>query len=1714
MRTPRAPRLDQRRTPDFSVELRERARAWIPSWGLADGERDFGRALLEVAARFSSEVAERLDGAGEKMRRGFLDWLGVRGEAARPARVPVVFKLADAAREGVLASAPVRMQADAGGVSVVLETEKDVRVVPGRLTVVVGVDGEADAFYLSPPGLSDLKPLEPLPVQWQLKSFAAAGATKLQLDPELGLAAGMIVEAAGQQYRIVQADKEIVTIEPPLTSELPGQTVVRKVTAFAPFDGPAHNRQEHALYLGHMELLNIEAAATIEIVGAQALRESVAWQYWGKVDPDEEVGWQTLTLADEADQRKRPDAVVLTKPKGAIEPREIGGKSSRWIRGTTKKITGPGPMLSVDELKLRVNCSDDDAPCPPDENATSGPTAEAMANSTPLVLSEPFYPLGREPRQFDAFYLGCTEAFSKKGAHTQVCFEMSDATCRAYAAVRDGAFANQVLAGVGKDRALHLFKINPSTGAMTAFRGPLRPPLPADAGVQADQPAPVNLNPRCRPVIWSGVAPNVGDLFVAVASGGAVWIWHENAGDQKLSGWKRHSSVPSLPGAPAQIEDIIVLKSAPTSPGAVLSGGRFWVFNDPNWIQPPQPQPPKVPLRDYAALAPIYDANLAPTDSMVAVSLLKELYRLEPDGTESPIAPGLQVDIGIAPGGSTLPVGGIRPAAIDGPLRVVAVGPNGDELVGVQQGSAPQVVSLGAGAKAIGAEIAIDQALGTLQFSVGAKMAIGGTFVVSWTPTFVAADPTVLFESRIPDASGAFGGTPLLAGPYLVVPGDRGDAFVAPYDPSQRLSFATKVVVEGVILPGNAPFTVNDFLSVMPQTAAHPRMGWTVVKPPSVRGTEVIYAVDPVLGEYVADDPQLIGYRVGDALTGVIQNLTAFKPDAPDPAIVPRAILRVTAGAAPVAFCEVQAVNAGVVTVLALTPLPANSGSLFYWKPNPSVARVVPAIEFLPWGDGNWDASILDRAKLYFPVLPAAQPLQPSPQRATAFGVISKHPTVVALEERWTSAPPPLNAPTPFIIDGVIGAWQHQLADSSSNPALSWEYWNGKGWWSLAISGDGTNRLATTGAVKFTVPHDIAESDWAGKTSFWIRARLVGGDYGREEVKVISKQGSNSGDTEQIVERSTANIKSPQVLDLHISYSICQKLFPSYVFAEDTGTIRNQSDANRTAGAIVEAFVPLAVTLGRLSGPVSTPEAPGECPPPCQCPSEPAAAVTPVPAASPATGAPQPAIGRALFIGLNAALSETPVNVLLLVDEERPHEQFAPMKIEALVADRFVPVVADDATRALGESGLLSMAFALEPTPRELFGMDNLTWLRLTPGGSDPASEWKPALRGAYLNAVWASAAETLTRELLGSSDGAPGLTVHLARPPVLRDSLELRVKEPLGEEERQALLQKGEDRVLSAVDGLPGDWVLWQSVIDPGDEPAAARVYALDESIGEIRFGDGQHGAIPPIGPDSIVAFSYRRTELGTPAGDGVPANAIAARTALNLVSPVESVEAVFAADQAAGGAPPETAERVLRFGTARLRHRNRAVTARDFEDLALQSSPDVVQARCFARGGQVRLVVVMRGEDPLPNAAEVRELLRLLLAAAPASLSAPQALRITGPRIRRLRVALRLRVASLDDTGEVSRTVKGRIRALLDSATGGTDGEGWALGESLSEEDIALALIDTRRVEGLARVTLQEVMADGAELPWTGAVERDELVMLDKDSVRLEFETVEVIS
>lgn len=1683
----KAPRVETRRAPEFERELIERARAWIPSWTTADNEQDFGRALLRVAARFSAEVASRLDEAGDKMKRGFLDWLAVRGQAARPARMPVVFKLADTSPAPVLAPAPVRLQVVAQDASVTFETETDVQLVPGRLERVVGADPALDAFYLPPPGLSDLSPLDALPTQWRLKSFAAPLAKTLQLDPALGLAEKMLIDIGGAQYLVVAVKDDLVTIEPPLPAGdgLAAGVEVGKVSAFAPFDG-ARNQQNHVLYLGHEDLLNIEAEARIAVVGAEGLGAGAVWEYWGKKKPaenpgDDEPQWRAFVQAEAG-----PDAMILSKPGGAVETRTLGAVESRWIRARRAKVDAPEPQLSIDTLTVRINAAQDaaesDAAAAELPDPALLPPIDVIVNTTPQATSE-FYPLGREPRMFDTFYLGCPEAFSKHGATATLHFEFADSTFAALSAIDAGPWGG-VMAGVDRTGALHLLRIG-AGGKLSRLseRAPMRPTPSGDAATQG-----VALTQRhFRTPLW--LDPGTNDLFAAAVAGKDVWVWREGGSSAVESRWLSLGSPTALTDPEAPVEGLALVERGGRIAVAALREGQIsWrALDDSAWTTQTAEDSANATL-DIAAIAPVVaESTRRPTETLLAVDTSNTLHAIPQTGAADALIVQVCTDVA--------PVGWVRTNDI---REVLAVAKAHDTLL-AWQSTGP---SFGAGASVNKALDAGDLIEGTRVDSKlpngqalidarveGAQLTLyaladsvtDGPVLLAWMPFETTLQPLV-FKTRSDASVGAPRDSVTLYPPYAYMPSRLGRAVAAAdLSGSRAGAFINVSYFKSALGLRNPPVDLHagDLLAFV-DTAGSRAVALVTAAPRADElgefANESYWWLDRWVDRDHTDIDDVLWYQAADKRTGKTQTAAdKFELDVLDIQTGAGDLIVIEVGPDAYAIAEVGPITGTPPRIATLDiSLPATTPATpAYWtSATPLRARTVPSLDV-----DAINALLRDyvrRSDLYFPTLGALR------QRVVAM-VTDAPLDRLALASAWP-VPLPAAGSVAIIVDAAVTRWIQPLGDETSNPALAWEYWNGTGWWALPIDHDTTRHFENSGDIDFHVPADHAATDWAGKTSHWIRARLVGGDYGREKVTVtttpLPSPPHPAGSTEQSVERSTDGIRAPYALDVWVRYAIDEAVVPTYLLTEDSGTLRNQSDANRTPDARIEVFTPLLATLRRL--------------------------------ASDATAL-QRAGRRALYMGFDAKLAGGPVKVLLLVDAERDDGAHAPIEVDALVGGRFEPVPVDDATRAIGESGILSLAFAVAPIAAELFGK-TLTWLRISPAaGSDPL-EWKPRLRGAYLNAVWASATETLTRELLGSSEGAPSLTLRLARPPLLRNSLELRVREPLGDEERAALVAGDPLRVLSHVENLPGDWVLWKRVTDPGDEEAAARVYALDEETGEVRFGDGRHGAIPPAGRDAIVAFRYQRTEPPSAGRDDVPANAVAGRTPLNLVSSVEGVEAVVAADPAAGGAPPEPVERVLKYGAARLRHRGRAVTASDFEDLARQSSPDIAQARAFVHRGAVRLVVVMRGKEPVPSAAQQRELRRLLLAAAPASLAAPGRLRIEGPAVRRLRVELHLRVASLEDAGAVTASASKKIADLLDTATGGVDREGWALGASPNDDDIAFALLDVKGLAGITSVTLLEVADDGVVSPWPAAAAAQQLAMLADDGIRLSFEPVEV--
>ena len=256
---------------------------------------------------------------------------------------------------------------------------------------------------------------------------------------------------------------------------------------------------------------------------------------------------------------------------------------------------------------------------------------------------------------------------------------------------------------------------------------------------------------------------------------------------------------------------------------------------------------------------------------------------------------------------------------------------------------------------------------------------------------------------------------------------------------------------------------------------------------------------------------------------------------------------------------------------------------------------------------------------------------------------------------------------------------------------------------------------------------------------------------------------------------------------MRIRYALDTSVYPQSVLTRDSGSWRDQSDANRASGARVEGFVPLSVLTQRLSVASTTAGDAGDAA--CGCADTndaTAGATTGSASADPGAARQATASDRSVLLGFDAAPLGEPVNILLLV-EEQPHDGFAPLTVEALVKDRFEPLTASDRTRALGESGIVSMLFPVKPGARDLFGR-TLSWVRLRPSrihrmrvaADHPRRLSECDMRQRHRD-IDARAAGLFRRPPI--AHGA------VARPPLLADTLELRVREPLDDEERQAVL-------------------------------------------------------------------------------------------------------------------------------------------------------------------------------------------------------------------------------------------------------------------------------------------------------------------------------------
>lgn len=200
---------------------------------------------------------------------------------------------------------------------------------------------------------------------------------------------------------------------------------------------------------------------------------------------------------------------------------------------------------------------------------------------------------------------------------------------------------------------------------------------------------------------------------------------------------------------------------------------------------------------------------------------------------------------------------------------------------------------------------------------------------------------------------------------------------------------------------------------------------------------------------------------------------------------------------------------------------------------------------------------------------------------------------------------------------------------------------------------------------------------------------------------------------------------------------------------------------------------------------------------------------------------------------------------------------------------------------------------------------------------------------------------ETNEAESVGAGTGAPGQSVQVRRPPIIApsgDGLDLIV----GVEADSGDLADG------AVSRTLGDksYRIWREVFSFADAAPTDCVYKVDRATGRIQFAPAMAGegstplsAVPALGRD--IRVWYR--------GGGGRAGNVAPGVLTVFKTPIAGL-AVTNASRAAGGAEAETVQAAMRRGPLELTSMRCAVTARDFERVAL-SVGAVARAKAYAQ-------------------------------------------------------------------------------------------------------------------------------------------------------------------
>ena len=435
-----------------------------------------------------------------------------------------------------------------------------------------------------------------------------------------------------------------------------------------------------------------------------------------------------------------------------------------------------------------------------------------------------------------------------------------------------------------------------------------------------------------------------------------------------------------------------------------------------------------------------------------------------------------------------------------------------------------------------------------------------------------------------------------------------------------------------------------------------------------------------------------------------------------------------------------------------------------------------------------------------------------------------------------------------------------------------------------------------------------------------------------------------------------------------------------------------------------------------------------------------------------------------LYIGFDQPLRQWPIRIFFKLRSGSQNGNL--LRYEYYNGKTWKALNMIDGTEGFGRIGIVTLLGNSDFMPGILWEKERF-WIRIRKTGDERNTEasQRTMIQEIWMNATEITAEETMDQEVFSIEANEKNAVFRLAAGNITKAEVWVQEHREYSEEQLAKLRQAYEIRTEKTEDGTVRHvWIRWEERENFASSTETDCHYMLDKNEGILQFSDGIHGRIPDDCGEASIRVRYR---CGGGKRGNVPAGAVN-----RFRETTGFVNQVINPMDMSGGVDREKVETAIQRQGRAFRHRGRAVTAGDYEALAMESSGSILKAKCFPGQGRVNLVLLLREHNrELENFDLVkRECLQYMEDKIPASLLENRKFRILEPQFIHMAVKAEIRVRDMNQILETRQRILKALHLFLDPMEGNFQGNGWEIGVVPNQIQI---LNELRGVQGVEIVT-----------------------------------------